>query len=636
MEHIITNSNELYSAIERADSGDVFNIRGRIKLTTPLALAGKKELFFKGEDDAALDYMQPVSGFRKTELFGRTVFEADIPDSLAALKPYAAFAADGKMLKRPRLPKTGFYNVAGTPEFDMFSSSSGITMWTGNLQMTWNEGEIPVMKYPQTAQIRAFHWWTDELLYIKEIDYDSRVITFDAKSILTLMRENSTTDGARWYLDNVFEALSDPKEYYITPDYKKIYYVPENGENAENLTIQLSTSETLFEMDGCSGISFENIEFKGSDRDKLYFRPNFSQAAVGVPCAAALDGCSDITFRNCRFTDIGLSCIGIDKGSHNITVEKCDFTGIGGNPVHVKGRNVTKDEWVTTYPGGHFKNEVGDDVQHDIRVVGCHIGDYGRVYFNACGILLRYAYNCELSDNVIHDGYYTGISVGWVWGYAPSATNHVKIERNHIYNVGKRLLSDMGGIYTLGHQEGTVIRGNVIHDIEMDSYGGWGIYPDEGSSDILIEENICYRLSAQPFHQHYGANNLVRKNIFAFGEGGAFIVSRKEEHLSVILERNILISNGTPIYAKSPDGLNITDCMNLIWDYSRPDPLSGWMDYDVYTRTYSFSEANRRTVAQMKEGGLFNGVIIADPKFKDPMNGDFTLAEDSPAHQLGF
>ena len=86
-----------------------------------------------------------------------------------------------------------------------------------------------------------------------------------------------------------------------------------------------------------------------------------------------------------------------------------------------------------------------------------------------------------------------------------TATNHVRIERNHIHDIGKTLLSDMGGIYTLGHQEGTVIRGNRIHNIEMDSYGGWGVYLDEGSSDILVEDNIAYDLTAQPFHQHYGA-----------------------------------------------------------------------------------------------------------------------------------
>ena len=34
--------------------------------------------------------------------------------------------------------------------------------------------------------------------------------------------------------------------------------------------------------------------------------------------------------------------------------------------------------------------------------------------------------------------------------------------------------------------------------------------------------------------------------------------------------------------------------------------------------------------------GLELGSIYADPKCKDAKNGDFTLAEDSPAFALGF
>ena len=42
----------------------------------------------------------------------------------------------------------------------------------------------------------------------------------------------------------------------------------------------------------------------------------------------------------------------------------------------------------------------------------------------------------------------------------------------------------------LGVQPGSVIRYNLIHDIEKANYGGWAIYPDEGSSHLLIENNI--------------------------------------------------------------------------------------------------------------------------------------------------
>ncbi|MEX2607190.1 MAG: right-handed parallel beta-helix repeat-containing protein [Kiritimatiellia bacterium] len=85
---------------------------------------------------------------------------------------------------------------------------------------------------------------------------------------------------------------------------------------------------------------------------------------------------------------------------------------------------------------------------------------------------------------------------------------------------GSGMLSDMGGIYTLGLQTGTVLRNNHIHHIEALSYGAWCIYPDEGSSHLLIENNVCHSTNREIFHQHYGRENIVRNNIFAFGERG--------------------------------------------------------------------------------------------------------------------
>jgi hypothetical protein len=57
----------------------------------------------------------------------------------------------------------------------------------------------------------------------------------------------------------------------------------------------------------------------------------------------------------------------------------------------------------------------------------------------------------------------------------------------------------MAGIYTLGISPGTKISHNVVHDVLSFIYGGWGIYPDEGSSEILIKDNIAYPLQTRRF-----------------------------------------------------------------------------------------------------------------------------------------
>lgn len=637
MEYIIRSESELTAALTAGADGDVFRISGAVSLTGALELKNRRGLSFIGENGAAIEAVCCIDDFYKTEVNGIPVWCADIPESIAKKRPYNAFLSDGTPLARPRLPKSGFYTVPDHPP----RVAGEPLNCTDFYEFRFNPGEIPHMQYPGTAQVRMFHWWTDDLCYIDCIDRDNSVVHLKNPLLHCTRCENHPTRGARWYLDNVFEALDTAGEYYITPDCGKIYYVPHPGEDIDGFSLKLSVSAELICFDSCENIRFENMVFFGSDRDHMDVIRRHSQAASDVPCAVNIERSHHIVFENCRFSEIGLSCIGIDNGSHNIDIHGCEFSGIGGNPIYIKGENLTREDWVTTYPNElqGIANRISENIIHDINVRGCHIHDYGKVYYNACGIVLRYAYNCEISDNEIHDGVYTGISVGWVWGYTPSATNHIKIENNHIYDLGKELLSDMGGIYTLGQQEGTVIRGNRIHDIKMFIYGGWGIYLDEGSSDILVERNICYDLFEQPFHQHYGSNNLVRNNVFAFGKGGAFKVTRKEEHLSVILERNILVTDKSTMYSCAKceaDEMSITDCSNLLWNYSG-EPISGEMVFDPIARSFSLpDESHIRTASQMQEAGLYACAVIADPKFSDVGRRDFTLLPDSPAVALGF
>jgi hypothetical protein len=82
-------------------------------------------------------------------------------------------------------------------------------------------------------------------------------------------------------------------------------------------------------------------------------------------------------------------------------------------------------------------------------------------------------------------------------------------------------LSDGGGIYTLGRQPGTVLRGNAIHGIRRNAgrAPSNGIFFDQGTMDLVMEDNVLWDIATTPIRWHWTYANVVRRNIFVLHEG---------------------------------------------------------------------------------------------------------------------
>ncbi len=231
--------------------------------------------------------------------------------------------------------------------------------------------------------------------------------------------------------------------------------------------------------------------------------------------------------------------------------------------------------------------------------------------------------NNRIAHNHIHHLYYTAISLGWNWSYNASPCKGNIVEFNHLHDIGQYRLSDMGAVYTLGPQPGTVIRNNVVHDVYSFTYGGWGLYTDEGSTGIVLENNVVYRTKSAGFHQHYGKENIIRNNIFAFGKENQVMRTRPEPHISFFFTNNIVYwDSGKLLGSNWGDDKFVIDS-NIYFD-ARPEAKA---------ESLKFANADRDT---WKKRGHDLRSVSCRPHVRQPAETRFLPECQIPGDQTRF
>lgn len=473
-----------------------------------------------------------LSGGRKVTGWKRykgNIWVATLPEVQAGEWWFRQLYVNGNLRGRARTPNQGVFEVKATTD----TTTSQRSYQVASDSFVFNTGDLdPKWKYPENGEAIIYHYWTDTHLPIKAIDGKRNVISFGYPSG-KVFRDGFEGDLARYVVENIYEALDLPGEWVLERSTGRLFYMPLSGEDMASAEVIAPATEELISIKGdpLNGKFVEYLNFEGlglaySNFNLPWGDCNNAQGSASVSACVNLSGARNCSFDRCSLRNLGTFGFELFDGCtfNRFTCNTLEQIAAGG--FRLRG----------VEPGGNPALRTGNNTISDNT-----IGYYGLTYPSAVGVLVMHSDCNTVAHNLIHHGDYTGISVGWSWSYLRSAARGNRIEQNHIHDIGyNNLLSDMGGIYTLGLSPGTVISNNLVHDVNANRYGGWGIYTDEGSTSILIENNIVYHTKFGTFNIHYAKDLVVRNNIFALGRLQQLSRSKRDPHTTVYFEGNII------------------------------------------------------------------------------------------------
>lgn len=487
---------------------------------------------------------------------------------------------DGKSAKRPATPfrkpfrwdvlEAEDYVFANLPgeEKKKIKISNGpgqepfeITDWSG---IATTHTEIADWKNIRDIEMVFEVGWVHRVVPIERVEHlpDGRLYI---KPVEPAFHSARCADGVQIgscpsYIENVFELLGQPLEWYFERTDQMLYVGFEEGDSPDNHEIVIPLVEQLIEVKGeldqqpCH-LCFRNLRFMHTTwlfpqkygvpeiqanqmkfttiPEGLVLEKPYEADYQKVLSALRILAARNICFEGCTFTALGTGALQYEYGTQDCRITGNHFYEIGGSAVSMGDFYLERAH--------HPKDR--REIVRGIEVSNNYIHDIGRDFRGSVAITAGYVQDVSIVHNEIHNVPYSAISLGWGWGEEdvsvgpklvtpwkePSICMRNHIMYNHIHHC-MMLLSDGGAIYTLGCMTGTAIIGNYIHEsagFQGEGYAGisisgyeteemhdpacdpfWnlhgvpgGIYLDEGSQGIDVCGNVIHDV-AVPLHYH--------------------------------------------------------------------------------------------------------------------------------------
>jgi len=325
----------------------------------------------------------------------------------------------------------------------------------------------------------------------------------------------TASPGKPAFIEHTRTGLDQPGEWFLDRANGTLTYLAAAGEDLAKGVAVAPVLTQLVRIAGTKEKPVRNLRFEGlafehtdfplpafgySEIQAAHYGTSMAAPTYVQPVAIECTFAEGIRFSGCRLAHLNNSGIGFGPGCRSNVVVGCRIEDIGGNGVMIGWRGTGKlKDGAEGLLDADWANPA--DAPAGNEVANCVIQRCGADSRGAVGIFVAFSADTRVVHNVIRHLPYSGMSIGYRWNTAPTSQVRCLAADNHIHDVMQKL-ADGGGIYTLGFQPGTVLRGNLIHDVHRSAYahGGApnnGFFIDEGSKGFRFESNVVHATAGE-------------------------------------------------------------------------------------------------------------------------------------------
>ncbi len=477
-------------------------------------------------------------------------------------------------------------------------------------------------------------------------------------------------------VENIFEELDAPGEWYHDADASTLYYMPASTTDLNQAQVEVVRLRHLLEVYGelKQPVARMPIPDPGNAIPNLVLEtPETTEPVKWIQLHGLRFAGARRTFMDTREpllqSDWAIYRGGAVhlRGTEHIVIENCDFVELGGNAVFVDGYNRH-----AVIRGNLFKNNGASDVNlvgsfaavrsprfsystmaHPLRSVDREIGPKGE----------EYPADCLVEDNLMTrcgriEKQSAGVNI--------SMASRITVRHNTIFDTPRAAINICDGTWG-GHMiEWNDCFETVLETHDHGAFNSWGrdrYWHQAGPSGPKQKDDkgkplIRYWLEADPNSPFWDAyqTTTLRHNRMQCDHGWDIDLDdgstnyeiynnlclsgglKTREGYKRIVRNNIMIREGYTCNVPYPKPTQDVFESNIFWGtgYSASKPrLWGGSRNKSFMHNPS-SETVEPWVAAQSQTRDDADSLYGDVQFVNPAAGDFSVAESSPARTLGF